>query len=199
MQGFFLFLKTFSGKQVLSVFLILFAVIDVLGNLAVIIKVRHQTGQVRARSTTTAVGLIMTLFLFFGPFILDIFRVDVGSFSVAGGIILAVLGLEMVLNISIVKLDAHPETSSVVPLAFPLLAGTGTLTTLLTLKAEYQDINILVGILANMLVIYVVLRSSGWIEKSLGKLGITLLRKMMGIVLLSMAIKLFKAHLFVSG
>ena len=138
----------------------------------------------------------MTSFLFLGPSILALFQVDISSFSVAGGIILFLLGLEMVLNVSIFKVDACPEAASVVPLAFPILAGAGTLTALLTLKAEYKDINILCGTLANLILVYICLRYSEWIERTLGKLGVTIIHKVMGIVLLSIAVRLFKTHLF---
>ena len=193
------FFRAFDWQQSLSAFLILFAVIDILGNTAIIINLRKKVGCIYAQKTTVAMGIIMIVFLFIGPSILALFQVDISSFSIAGGIILFLLGLEMVLNISIFKVDADPETSSVVPLAFPILAGAGTLTALLTLKAEYEDINILCATVANLFLVYICLRYSEWIEQKLGKLGVTIIHKVMGIVLLSIAIKLFKTNLLLAG
>ena len=190
------FFAAFDGQQSLSAFLILFAVIDILGSIGIIIRLRQQVGCIHAKKTTMAMGIIMTSFLFIGPSILVLFHVDIGSFAVAGGVILFLLGLEMVLNVSIFKVDLCPETTSVVPLAFPILAGAGTLTALLTLRAEYEDINILCGMVANLILGYTFLRYSEWIERSLGKLGVTIIHKVMGIVLLSIAVRLFKTHLF---
>jgi len=195
MNSVYEFFTGFSGKQTLSAFLILFAVIDILGSTAIIIDLRKKVGCIHAKKTTVAMGLIMVIFLFVGPTILYLFRIDVNSFAIAGGIILFLLGLEMVLNVSIFKVDANPEATSVVPLAFPILAGTGSLTALLTLKAEYKDINILCGTLANLVLVYFFLRHSEWVELRLGKLGVNIVHKVMGVILLSIAVKLFKTHL----
>ena len=192
------FLAEFDGQEALSAALILFAVIDIVGSIAIIINLRKQVGCIHARKTTVAMGIIMISFLFAGPVILDLFHVDISSFAIAGGIILFLLGLEMVLNVSIFRVDACPEAASVVPLAFPILAGAGTLTALLTLKAEYKDINIVCAILANLAFVYAFLRYSERIEQMLGKLGITIIHKVMGIILLSIAVKLFKTHLLLT-
>ena len=196
MYGLYHFFTEFDGQQTLSTFLILFAVIDILGNTTIIINLRKQAGCIHAEKTVAVMAIIMVGFLFLGPTILRLFQVDIGSFAVAGGIILFLLGLEMVLNVSIFKVDACPETASVVPLAFPMLAGAGTLTALLTLKAEYKDINILCGTLANVVLVYLFLRYSEWIERKLGKLGVSIVHKVMGIILISIAVKLFKTNLF---
>jgi len=188
------FLTTFDGQQSLSAFLILFAVIDILGNIPIIINLRKQVGCIYPEKTTIAVGIIMVSFLFVGPFILDLFHIDLDSFATAGAIILFLLGLEMVLNITIFKMDNSPEIAAIVPLAFPILAGTGTLTTLLTLKAEYNNLNILCAIAANLMLIYFVLKHSEKIEHRLGPLGVSIVHKVMGLMLLAIAIKLFKTH-----
>ena len=139
----------------------------------------------------------MIIFLFIGEYILQVFHIDVSSFSVAGGIVLFLLGLEMILNIDIFKINpSMSKYSSIVPLAFPILAGAGTLTTILTLKSEYKTINILCGILTNLIFVYIILKYSAWFEKKLGLEGTNVIRKVMGIVLLSIAIKLFKTNLF---
>lgn len=195
MHSVYSFFTEFDGQQTLSAFLILFAVIDILGNTGIIINLRKQVGCIHAEKTTAVMGVIMVGFLFLGPTILGVFQVDIGSFAIAGGVILFLLGLEMVLNVSIFKVETCPETASVVPLAFPILAGAGTLTALLTLKAEYKDINILCGTLANLVLVYVFLRCSEWIESRLGKLGVSVVHKVMGVILLSIAVKLFKIHL----
>ncbi|XWN34780.1 MAG: MarC family protein [Roseivirga sp.] len=193
------FFTGFDGQQALSSFFILFAVIDILGNIGIIINLRRQVGCIHAKKTTVAAGIIMFTFLFVGPFILDLFRIDIDSFATAGGIILFLLGLEMVLNVNIFKVDTNPETASVVPLAFPILAGTGTLTALLTLKAEYKDINILCGTLANLVLMYIFLKYSEWVERKLGPLGVSIVHKVMGLMLLAIAVKLFKTHLLLAA
>ena len=191
------FFSAFNWQEVVSAFLILFAVIDILGGIPIVINLRRKVGHIQSKKATIAVGIIMIAFLFVGKSILNLFQVDISSFSIAGGIILFLLGLEMVLNIDIFKIDpTDAESSSIVPLAFPILAGAGTLTSILTLKAEYKDINILCGTLINLAFIYIVLKHSEWFEKRLGKVGVSIIRKVMGIVLLSIAVKLFKSNLF---
>ena len=136
----------------------------------------------------------MITFLFTGQALLDLFSVDVRSFTLAGSVILFLVGLEMSLNMSIAKMETDAESSSVVPLAFPMIVGTGTLATLLTLKATCKPINVLCGTLVNLLLIYLVLQYSEWIEKKLGRLGLSIIHRMMGIILLAIAIKLFTTH-----
>jgi len=184
----------FDGQQFFSTFLILFSVIDVLGGIPIIISLRKKAGSINAYRVTVASGVIMLSFLFLGQSLLDLFYIDVASFSVAGSIILFILGLEMILNVSIFKVEFDNESSSIVPLAFPIVAGTGTLATLLTLKLEYANINILCGTLANLLCVYPVISYSVWIERKLGKLGINVMHKVMGMILLALAVKLFRTH-----
>lgn len=181
-------------KEILSVTMILFAVIDVIGSIPVIIQLRNKVGHLRSEVATLSASVIMIVFLFVGEAILNLIGIDVGSFAIAGSLVLFFIALEMLLGIRIYR-DEMPSTASVVPLAFPLLAGTGTLTTLLSIKAEYHTVNILIGILINMIPVYLVLKSTAHIEKLLGPGGISILRKVFGIVLLAIAVKLFRSNL----
>lgn len=188
-------------KEIISVSLILFSVIDVLGAIPVIIDLRRRTGSIHAESATLVAGGIMIAFLYIGEGILKLFGVDVASFAVAGALIIFLIGLEMTLGRDIFKPHKPevggkaPRTASIVPLAFPILAGAGTMTTILSLKAEFARPNILAGILLNLLFIYGVLRASSWIERKLGTAGAEILRKVFGVILLAIAIKLFKTNL----
>jgi multiple antibiotic resistance protein len=181
-------------KEILSVTMILFAVIDVIGSIPVIIQLRNKVGHLRSEVATLSASVIMIVFLFVGEAILNLIGIDVGSFAIAGSLVLFFIALEMLLGIRIYR-DEMPSTASVVPLAFPLLAGTGTLTTLLSIKAEYHTVNILIGIMINMIPVYLVLKSTAHIEKLLGPGGISILRKVFGIVLLAIAVKLFRSNL----
>lgn len=188
-------------KEIISVSLILFSVIDVLGAIPVIIDLRRRTGSIHAESATLVAGGIMIAFLYIGEGILKLFGVDVASFAVAGALIIFLIGLEMTLGRDIFKANPAlsggkaPRTASIVPLAFPILAGAGTMTTILSLKAEFARPNILAGILLNLVFIYGVLRASSWIERKLGTAGAEILRKVFGVILLAIAIKLFKTNL----
>jgi multiple antibiotic resistance protein len=189
------FFTAFELKKFISSFLILFAVVDVLGSIAIIITMRKKVGYIDARKTASVAGLIMIIFLFLGKTILDLFSIDIASFSLAGSFILFLIGIEMCLNVNIIKLETDTESSSVVPLAFPIIVGTGTLTSMITLKAEYATINVFLAAIVNLFLVFLVLKYSEWIEKKLGKLVITIIHKMMGIILLALAVKLFKTHL----
>jgi multiple antibiotic resistance protein len=186
----------FSFKEIISVTLILFSVIDIIGNIPIVISMKAQGKKIESSKATIVAGLLMVVFLFAGESILHLFGVDVGSFAIAGAIVIFIIGLEMILGITLMK---EPETtsnsSSIVPLAFPLLAGAGTLTTILSLKAEYLQFNIMVGILLNLVIVYLVLRSSSFIQRKIGVGGANVLRKIFGIVLLAISIKLFKSNL----
>ena len=184
-------------KQIISVSLILFSVIDIVGSTPVIIDLKKKAGgHIQSGKATLVAGLLMVLFLFVGESLLDLFHLDVASFAVAGAIVIFLLGLVMVLGVSIFKEDESlARTASVVPIAFPLIAGAGTMTTILTLKAEYASQNILLGIIINLILVYLVLKLSGWIEKKIGRGGEAILRKVFGIVLLAISIKLFKTNL----
>ncbi len=183
-------------KDVLSVTMILFAVIDIIGSLPVIIETRNRVGFIHAEKATIASFLIMVLFLFLGESILKLIGIDVSSFAIAGSIVIFFLAIEMILGIRLYK-DDIPETASIVPIAFPLIAGTGTMTTLISLRAQYNVETILVGIAVNTIIVYIVLRIIQPLENLLGKAGISIIRKVFGIVLLAIAIKLFRTNALV--
>lgn len=183
-------------KEIISVSLILFSVIDIVGSIPIIIDIRKREGFVQSEKATIIAGVIMVIFLFLGTSILDLFGIDVASFAIAGALILFLIGMEMTLGINLFNTEAStPGAGSVVPLAFPLIAGAGTMTTLITLKAEYAQNNILIGIVVNLVFVYIVLKTSGWLERKIGAAGFSILRKVFGIILLSIAIKLFKSNL----
>jgi multiple antibiotic resistance protein len=183
-------------REILSVTLILFAVIDILGSIPIVIDMRKRTGTVESGKATLVAGFIMILFLYLGESILRLFAVDVESFAIAGAIIIFFLGMEMVMGISIFKTDpSEAKTASIVPLAFPLIAGAGTMTTIISLRAAYEEVNILMGIIVNLIFVYLVLKASKWLERKLGHAGFNILRKVFGIILLSIAIKLFKDNI----
>jgi len=181
-------------KEILSVSLILFSVIDILGSIPIIISLKEQGKVIRPINATTAAGVLMILFLFVGERLLGLFGVDVESFAIAGAIVIFIIGLEMVLGIELMKEDSQSKSGSVFPVAFPLVAGAGTLTTILSLKAEFQEFNVLVGIFLNLVLVFLVLKFSGWIQKKIGRSGADILRKVFGIILLAIAIKLFKSN-----
>lgn len=180
-------------REIFSVTLILFSVIDILGSIPFIIDIKNKFGKIESLKITAVSGILLFAFLFVGDSILSLFAVDVESFAVAGGVIMFLLGFEMVLNIEIFKHDPQVQTQSpIVPLAFPLIAGAGSMTTLISLNAEYQKVNIVLGILLNLIIVYIVLKSSAWISKVIGVTGSIILRKFFGTILLAMAIKLIK-------
>ncbi len=182
-------------KEMFSVTLILFSVIDIIGSIPIVIDLRKKNGRIESEKATLVAGALMIVFLYIGEAILKLFGVDVQSFAVAGGIIIFLIGMEMILGRHIFRPDTDTNTSSIVPLAFPLIAGAGTMTTIISLKSQYQTTNIVVGILLNLLVVYIVLRTSEWIEQKLGIAGTETLRKVFGIILLAIAIKLFRSNL----
>ena len=184
-----------SIKEIITVSFTLFAVIDMVGNVPVLASLRAKMGgEIRSIQATIASGGLMILFLFIGQQFLNILGLDVQSFAVAGSIVIFIIGLEMVLGIEFFKSDSNPKSGSVVPIAFPLIAGSGTLTTIMSLKANYFDVNILIGILINCIVIYLVLKSLKWIEKVLGPNGMTVIRKFFGVILLAIAVKIFGSN-----
>jgi multiple antibiotic resistance protein len=182
-------------KEILTVTFTLFAVIDMVGNIPVLASLRLKMGgEIRSTQATLASGALMILFLFIGQQFLDLLGLDVQSFAVAGSIVIFIIGLEMVLGHEFFKSDNNPKSGSVVPIAFPLIAGSGTLTTIMSLKANYDDANIFFGILINCVVIYIVLKSLKWIEKFLGPNGMTVIRKFFGVILLAIAVKIFGSN-----
>ena len=189
-----------ANKQILTVSFTLFAVIDVLGSIPILISLRDKMGGViRSVQATLASGALMILFLFVGKEFLKLLGLDVKSFAVAGSIVIFILGLEMVLGLEFFKPDKNAKSGSVVPIAFPLIAGSGTLTTIMSLKANYEDVNILIGILVNCIVIYLVLKSLKWIERALGPNGLAVIRKFFGVILLAIAVKIFGSNIVQFG
>ncbi len=183
----------FDWKEIFTVGMVLFAVIDIFGSIPIIVDLRNKVGHIQSEKASIVAAVIMISFLFVGDEILKLIGIDVNSFAVAGSFVLFFLALEMILGITLYKDDA-PNTASIVPIAFPLIAGAGTMTTLLSLRSEYQTINIIFGIVANILIVYLVLKSSAKIEKTLGKNGLGVIRKVFGVVLLAIAVKLFAAN-----
>lgn len=185
-----------SFKEIASVTLILFSVIDILGSIPIIIDMRARSVKIESGKATLVAGVLMIVFLFVGEVILNLFNLDVESFSIAGAIIILIIGMEMILDRKFFKSeDTASDSGSIVPLAFPLIAGAGTLTTILSLKAAYHQVNIFIGIIVNLVFIYIVLKSSSWLERRVGQMGFNILRKVFGIILLSLAIKLLKDNL----
>ena len=184
----------FNFNEFISSAIILFAIIDVIGNLPLIILLREKFKVIESEKASIISLLIMIFFLYLGEAILKLLGVDINSFAVAGSIIILFLATEMILGIRLYK-DDNPKTASVVPIAFPLIAGPGTLTTLISIKSEYDNINIILAIILNMILVYFVLKSSEKIQKYLGAQGINILRKVFGIILLAIGVKLFTTNI----
>ena len=186
----------FSLKEILTAFMVLFAVIDVVGNIPVIIDLRNRVGHIQSKKATIIAGFIMILFLFLGKSLLNLIGIDVNSFAVAGSFVLFFIAIEMILGVTLYKDSGEdPKTASIFPLAFPLIAGPGTLTTLLSIRAEYRIENIIIAVIINVFVIYIVLKTSATIERFIGKSGINIIRKIFGVILLAIAVKLFAANI----
>lgn len=180
-------------RDILTVSMILFAVIDIIGSIPVLLQVKLRAGHIKSGQASLVSLLIMVVFLFLGETILKFLGVDVKSFAIAGSLVIFFLALEMILGIRLYR-DEIPETASIIPVAFPLIAGTGTMTTLLSLRAVYDSVTIVIGISLNLIVVYLVLRNLYRIEKVLGNAGISVLRKVFGIILLAIAVKLFRTN-----
>lgn len=188
-----------SWKEILSASLILFSVIDILGATPVVIAMKKRGKVIQSGVATLVAAALMISFLFLGESILNLFGVDVSSFAVAGALIIFLIGLEMILGITLFRDEETTNNSSIVPMAFPLIAGAGTLTTILSIKTEFDNWSILIAILLNMIVVYLILRFSTPIARRLGNSGADVLRKVFGIILLAIAIKLFKSNLAFIG
>lgn len=184
----------FDFKEIFTAGMILFAVIDIIGSIPIIVDLRKKVGHIQSEKASVVAAILMIVFLFVGEEILNLIGIDVNSFAVAGSFILFFLAIEMILGVQLYKDDA-PETAAIVPLAFPLIAGAGTMTSILSLRAEYHTFNIIIAILINIIIVYLVLKSSGKIERVLGKQGINVIRKIFGVVLLAIAVKLFAANI----
>jgi multiple antibiotic resistance protein len=187
-------ISMFSFNEILAVTFTLFAVIDVVGSIPVLISLKEKLGHIDSGKATLASGFLMVLFLLVGEPFLKLLSVDVHSFAVAGSIVIFVIGLEMILGVEFFKSEKDSKTGSLIPIAFPLIAGSGTLTTIMSLKANFTAYNILAGIIINLAVIYAVLRSLSWIERILGKAGLMVVRKFFGVILLAIAVKIFKTN-----
>ncbi len=183
----------FSLKEIASVTMILFAIIDILGSIPVVIELRNRAGHIQSEKATIVAMALMILFLFVGEELLQLIGVDLPSFAIAGSFVIFFISMEMILGINVFK-DEIPETVSIVPLAFPLLAGAGTMTTILSLRSEYRIENIIAGIVINCIIIYFVLKNVRRLEAILGKTGVNILRKAFGVILLAIAIKLFRSN-----
>ena len=187
----------FNIKEIFTAFMVLFAVIDIVGNIPIIIDLRKKVGHIQSEKASLIAGVIMIVFLFLGQSLLELIGIDVYSFAVAGSFILFFIALEIILGITLYKDDEDTEsiTATVFPLAFPLIAGPGSLTTLLSLRAEFFIENIIIAVLCNVVVIYVVLKTSPKIERIIGANGIKIIRKIFGVILLAIAVKLFAANI----
>lgn len=184
----------FDWKEMFSASMVLFAVIDIVGSVPIIVDLRKKVGHIQSEKATIVATLLMIVFLFVGKEMLKLIGIDVNSFAVAGAFVLFFLAVEMILGIKLYR-DETPTTASIVPIAFPLIAGAGTLTTLLSLRAEFEVINIVIAILLNAIFVYIVLKSSAKLERLLGTNGIAVIRKIFGIILLAIAVKLFSANI----
>ena len=185
---------TLNLREITTATMVLFAVIDILGSIPIIISLRKKAGHIESRKASIVAACIMVAFLFIGEEILKLIGVDVNSFAVAGAFVIFFLSIEMILGISLYQ-DDEPNTASIVPLAFPLIAGAGTLTTLLSMRAEFGVLNIIVAIVLNTIFVYLVLKSSNRIERILGTNGLSVIRKVFGVILMAIAVKLFATNI----
>lgn len=190
---------SFNFDQLITITFTLFAVIDIVGSVPLLISLKDKMGGLRATQATLVSGALMLAFLFVGQEFLKILGLDIRSFAVGGSIVIFLLGLEMVLGHEIFKADANAKSGTVVPVAFPIIAGSGTLTTIMSLKANFEEGYILGGIFINLIIVYIVLRSLVWIKKVLGENGLTAVRKFFGVILLAIAVKIFGSNLSAFG
>jgi len=182
-------------SEIFTVTISLFAVIDVLGSIPVLIGLKNKMGDISPWQATSVSGGLMLLFFLFGEQMLQFMGLDVSSFAIAGSIIIFILGMEMILGIELFKPESGSKTGSIVPIAFPIIAGSGTLTTIMSLKAAYHQYNILIGIIINLVIVYLCLRSINFLERVLGPSGIAVIRKFFGVILIAIAIKIFKSNI----
>lgn len=179
--------------EIVAAFMVLFAIIDIFGSIPIILSIKAKTGDVNALKTTMVAYGIMLLFLFIGEPLLGIFGVDISSFAIAGSFVLLLIGLEMILGIELFK-NEPGGSGAIVPIAFPLIAGAGSITSLLSLRAEYHSANILIALTLNMVVVFLVLHLTTWFEKVLGSSGLHIIKKFFGIILLAIAVRLFLSN-----
>ena len=186
----------FNFKEIATASMILFAVIDIIGNIPIVISLRERAGHIHSEKASLIAAVVMILFLFLGESILKLIGINVNEFAVAGDFILFFIAMEMILGITLFKDDgSSPDMASVFPLAFPMLAGPGSLTTLLSLRAEFAMENVIVAVIVNVVIIYAVLKTSGKLQRVLGKNGIAVIQKIFGVILLAIAVKLFTSNI----
>jgi len=186
-------------QEILSVTLILFSVIDIVGSIPIVIDLRKKEGEIQSLKATIVSGVLMIVFLYVGASILKLFGLDKEAFAIAGAIIMFFIAVEMILGITLFKSDPTSKgIGSIVPLAFPLIAGAGTLTTILSLRAVYVPTNILIGIILNLFIIFAVLKSTNFLEKKIGPGGFMVLRRVFGIILLAISVKIFKENILLT-
>ena len=188
-------LSTFNFQQMISAFIVLFAVIDIIGAIPIIINLKEKGKDVNALKATLISLALLLGFFYAGDWMLQLFHVDIESFAIAGAVVIFLMALEMILDIEIFKSQGPIKEATLVPLVFPLLAGAGAFTTLLTLRAEYASINIIIALILNMIWVYIVVSMTGRIERFLGKGGIYIIRKFFGIILLAVSVRLFTANI----
>jgi multiple antibiotic resistance protein len=189
------FFAAFNSTELFKATMVLFAVIDIVGSIPIILKIKQQSGDIHeVRASLVSLG-IMLGFLILGESILNLFGVDVKAFAVAGSLILFAMSMEMILGISLFRDNATGKTASIVPLAFPIIAGAGSMTTIISLRAEFQSINIVLAIFINIIFVYIVLKLTKRFELILGEGGIAILKKVFGIILLAIAVKLFTTNI----
>lgn len=186
-------LEHLSLREILTCTMVLFAVIDIIGSIPIIVSLKQKFGKIESEKAAIVAGVLMIVFLFVGNSILKLIGVDVNSFAIAGAFVIFIIALEMILGVQIQK-HSESNAASIVPIAFPLIAGAGTLTTTLSLKAQYHDINIILGIIVNTIFVYLVLKSASWLEKKIGQGTLKVTEKVFGIILLAISIKLFTAN-----
>ena len=188
-------LENIKFSEILTVTITLFAVIDILGSIPVLIGLKQKMGKIQSWHATLVSGALMLLFFFFGGEMLRFMGLDIPSFAIAGSLIIFFLGMEMILGIEFFKSEQGGSSGNIVPIAFPLIAGSGTLTTIMSLKASYHEYNILIGIIINLIIVFVCLKSLNMIERLLGPAGIQIVRKFFGVILIAIAVKIFKENL----
>ncbi|HNB81783.1 MAG TPA: MarC family protein [Chitinophagaceae bacterium] len=188
-------LSNLSFSQIFTATFALFAVIDILGSIPVLISFKNKMGHISAFRATGVSGILILLFFFLGENFLGMMGLDISSFAIAGSIVLFILGLEMVLGMEFFKGDGNAKAGTVVPIAFPIIAGSGTLTTVMSMKSLYHQYNILVAIVINLIIIYIGLKSLNWLERILGQAGILVIRKFFGVILIAIAVKMFRTNM----
>jgi multiple antibiotic resistance protein len=189
----------FQFDQLITVTFTLFAVIDIVGSIPLLISLKEKMGGIKSGNATLISGALMIAFLFVGKPFLNVLGLDIRSFAVGGSVVIFLLGLEMVLGHEIFKGDKDAKSSTMVPIAFPIIAGSGTLTTIMSLKANFEEVYILSGILVNLIIVFVVLKSLNWIQKGLGEGGLMAVRKFFGVILLAIAVKIFSSNIAAFG